>query len=106
MRWLNKQERQGPRTPSSRLLRQARRTHRQRSWPLSAWMITIGWLLLGLALLLTACAPRLKSATLSSGTELCAAFRPIRASRLDTVDTRQQVAAYNAAGMAACGWKP
>jgi hypothetical protein len=62
--------------------------------------------LLMLAQALTACAPISRSKTLSNATDLCAVFAPIRASKLDTVDTRAQVANHNAKGMVACGWRP
>lgn len=70
------------------------------------WTLVTAWCLLMLALLLTACAQTSGSTTLSNATDGCLVFEPIRASHLDTVDTRRQVAAHNAKGMVACGWRP
>lgn len=36
----------------------------------------------------------------------CQIFSPIRGSKADTAETRQQVDVHNAKGVGACSWKP
>lgn len=57
-------------------------------------------LLLSAPLMLTAC-----QTTVGAGTE-CRIFRPISWSIKDTAPTQRQVKSHNAAGSAACGWRP
>lgn len=63
---------------------------------------------LAILLLVAACQTTASVATRPQPTvtTFCLAFKPIRWSLHDTLETQQQARAHNAAGASLCGWKP